>query len=197
MYDWPMDKMKRKSHSISVPDHVINWKCPRIQIVVYVWQSHSDRHSYTLGHSHRRTEDSAFAVEQPHRNRQCQAALANICFGIALITLPLHYPCEGLRKIQQITASQQQTANLLNYDRLTVRDNSIVETENAICHSICRLWYGKLSTCSITLHAHACTTRGILVLGVDQFLHPQKQSGGDKIIPCSNVCIHEKFAVFV
>ena len=31
MYDWPMDKMKRKSHSISVPDHVIIWK-----IVVYV-----------------------------------------------------------------------------------------------------------------------------------------------------------------
>ena len=159
-----------------------------------VWQSHSDRHSYTLGHSHRRAEDSAFAVAQPHRNRQCQAALANSCFGIALITLPLYYPCEGLRQIQQITASQsqQQTANLLKYDRLTVRDNSIVETENAICHSICRLGYGKLSTCSITLHAHACTTRGILVLGVDQFLHPQKQSGGDKIIPCSL-----KFAVFV
>ena len=73
-----------------------------------VWQSHSDRHSYTLGHSHRRTEDSAFAVAQPHRNRQCQAALANICFGIALITLPFYYPCEGLRKIQQITASQRQ-----------------------------------------------------------------------------------------
>ena len=36
MYDWPMDKMKRKNHSISVPDHVIIWKCPRIQIVVYV-----------------------------------------------------------------------------------------------------------------------------------------------------------------